>query len=87
MRKRVGQCGSGQATSASVLIQSLGCVGRCLAGSSGSSAASEYIENACPGGKCSNSPRTSNQSPTRALHWIVASGGATTSTRRSYSSK
>ena len=41
MRKRVGQCGSGQATSASVLIQSAGCVTRCLAGSSGSSAASE----------------------------------------------
>ena len=51
LRKRVGQCGSGQATSASVLIQSLACVGRCLAGSKGSSAASEYIENACPGGK------------------------------------
>ncbi len=41
MRKRVGQFGSGQATSASVLIQSFGCVARCLAGSSGSSAASE----------------------------------------------
>ena len=36
MRKRVGQFGSGQATSASVVIQSLGCVMRCLAGSSGS---------------------------------------------------
>ena len=51
MRKRVGQFGSGQATSASLVIQSLGSVARCLAGSSGSSAASEYIENPWPGGK------------------------------------
>ena len=83
MRKRVGQFGSGQATSASVLIQSFGWVARCLAGNSGNSAASEYIEKPCPGGKCSISPRTSNESPTFALQWIVAPGGAITSTRRS----
>ena len=41
MRKRDGQLGSGQATSASVDIQSFGSVGRCLAGSNGSIAASE----------------------------------------------
>jgi hypothetical protein len=41
MRKRVGQFGSGQATSASVDIQSLACVARCLAGRSGRRAASE----------------------------------------------
>jgi hypothetical protein len=38
MRKRVGQLGSGQATSASVDIQSFGLVMRCLAASSGSTA-------------------------------------------------
>jgi hypothetical protein len=32
----------------------VGVRGRCLAGSSGSSAASEYIENGWPGGKCSS---------------------------------
>src|SRR3954447_6097639 len=41
MRKRVGQFGSGQATSASVDIQSFGWVDRCLAGNKGRSAASE----------------------------------------------
>ncbi len=41
MRKRVGQFGSGQATSASLVIQSLGSLARCFAGSRGSSAASE----------------------------------------------
>ena len=40
-RKRVPQCGSGQATSVSVVIQSFGWVSRCLAGRSGRSAASE----------------------------------------------
>ena len=41
MRKRVGQFGSGQATSASVDIQSFGSVMRCLAGSKGNNAANE----------------------------------------------
>jgi hypothetical protein len=41
IRSRVGQFGSGQATSASVLIQSNASVTRCFAASSGSSAASE----------------------------------------------
>src|SRR5258708_6391483 len=41
MRKRVGQFGSGQATSASVDIQSFGSVMRCLAGSRGNNAANE----------------------------------------------
>jgi hypothetical protein len=41
MRKRVGQFGSGQATSASVDIQSFGSVTRCLAGSKGNNAANE----------------------------------------------
>jgi len=39
MRKRPPQCGSGQATSASVVIQSAGAVRRCFAGSNGSNAA------------------------------------------------
>src|SRR5437764_7307086 len=56
IRNRVGQLGSGQAISASVDIQSFGSVIRCLAGSSGSSAASEYMENPCPGGSLSISP-------------------------------
>jgi hypothetical protein len=41
IRKCEGQFGSGQATSASVLIQSFASVCRCLAASSGSSAPSE----------------------------------------------
>ena len=41
MRKREAQFGSGQATSASVDIQSFGCVCRCFAGRSGRSAARE----------------------------------------------
>src|ERR1700737_2243410 len=41
IRKRVGQFGSGQATSASVDIQSFGSVMRCLAGSNGNNAAKE----------------------------------------------
>src|SRR5882672_2370145 len=41
MRKRVGQFGSGQATSASVDIQSFGSEMRCLAGSKGNNAANE----------------------------------------------
>src|SRR5687767_8403076 len=41
MRNRVEQLGSGHATSASLVIQSLAWVGRCLAGSSGSTAARE----------------------------------------------
>ena len=41
MRKRDGQWGSGQATSASLVIQSLPWLGRCFAGSSGNTAASE----------------------------------------------
>src|SRR5260370_41915315 len=41
MRKRVGQFGSGQATSASVDIQSFGSVMRCLAGSKGNNTANE----------------------------------------------
>ena len=39
--RRLGQFGSGQAISASVDIQSFGSVGRCLAGRSGRTAASE----------------------------------------------
>ncbi len=41
IRNRVGQLGSGQATSASLLIQSRGAVSLCLAGSKGSKAARE----------------------------------------------
>ena len=41
MRSREPQLGSGQAISASVVIQSFLWVGRCLAASSGSTAASE----------------------------------------------
>ena len=41
MRSLLGQFGSGQAISASVDIQSFGCVGRCFAARSGSTAASE----------------------------------------------
>src|SRR4029077_9031494 len=59
MRKRVGQFGSGQASSASVDIQSFGSVMRCLAGSSGSSAAREEMENPCRGGSLSISPWSS----------------------------
>ena len=56
--------------SVSVVIQSLACVTRCFAGSSGSSAASAYIENAWPSGKRRFSPCTSNQSPARWLQTI-----------------
>jgi hypothetical protein len=59
MRNRVGQWGSGQAISLSVLIQSCGWLERCLAASSGKTAASDYMEKPCPGGKCNISPRTS----------------------------
>ncbi len=41
MRNRLPQFGSGQATSASLVIQSLAWLGRCLAARSGSTAASE----------------------------------------------
>jgi hypothetical protein len=41
MRRRLGQLGSGQATSLSLVIQSLACVGRCLAASRGMTAAIE----------------------------------------------
>ena len=41
MRRRLWQCGSGQAISASVVIQSFGCVGRCLAARRGRTDASE----------------------------------------------
>jgi len=81
---RDGQFGSGHATSASVVIQSLLEVTRCFAARSGRTAPREYIEKPWSGGSRNISPSRMKWSPALAPQRMSSPGGQMTSTRRSY---